>query len=195
MKRNFFRSLVFLLSFLFVLLVCSCQSNKCSYTPNRNLTAAELAWISCYTNNQEVKFKNELGDSMMMNVQAIIDASAPVHSVEDPCDVGFQWGRNSLQAAGNYYIYNITIFVPHNYPDYPSNSANISCSTATGSYEFSNYTPQNNIIINSKPYNNVYVIKVDTFKSGAPAIWQLYYNQSNGVLQFNTGGGHTWTLQ
>jgi hypothetical protein len=113
----------------------------------------------------------------------------------NPCDVGCQGGTIELSP----YIYNkklssfeFILNVTHDYPEY---SENYNSANMDYDYRFSNYTPQNNIIINGVTYNNVYVISMDTVGHASPAVWQVYYTQAKGILQFNSGGGHTWTAQ
>ncbi|HXB10884.1 MAG TPA: hypothetical protein VNZ45_02775 [Bacteroidia bacterium] len=205
MKNQFFTLPAILLSCIILFLFYGCDNTGCSYSPSANLTSSELAWLSCYSSTETLTFKNELGNTMNAVSSFGEETNAPEHSMEDKCDVGVQTGGSGLGFYNNsytYFICGIQIWISHYYPDYPLNlnSACITCTNTYNTFKFSNYTPQNNVMINGKPYNGVYIVQMDSSKKVVgpyiiPYIWQVYYNQANGILQFNTGGGHTWTLQ
>ena len=58
-----------------------------------------------------------------------------------------------------------------------------------GFYEI---VPQNNILINSIVYNNVYIITADTSSLAVQGIWRMYYTKQNGLLEFDFFRGLSW---
>lgn len=179
---------------------CNKKSDTCSYTPDPNLNSSELKWVSCYANHQVVWFKNELGDSTSASADYSIYTHGPLanRSAPEPCDVGYQTAWNILKFS-NIEL-QIFLTVEHYYPPYPENlnSAGASFDGNFTTYKFYNCTIQNGVVVNSKTYNGVYIIQIDTTKGAkptTPAVWQAYYTQANGIIQFKTGGGHTWVQQ
>jgi hypothetical protein len=139
---------------------------KCQDDPN--LTADELSWLP-NTNGQLIIFKNDSGlvDTFIVNRSF---ESSVGQTDGNGCTHSFQTGYNDIGSA-------FRILVSH-YNQW--NIGNINSASLNG-FKFSNYTPQNNVIINGISYNNVYILDFGT-----------YYTRQNGILQFDNPIGTHW---
>ena len=180
-----------------LLFTCGCQQEpKCPYAASPYLTSSELAWLSYlkYPNDHKIIFKNEVGDSDIYVTASSSSQNAP-GPPDYPCDQGCQEESSALNGVSAWAL-GFTISVSHYYQSYPENlnSAAINCNGAA--FQFSKYSPQNNVIINGTAYNNVYVFTVTpSAQNTNPTLTMVYYTQANGILQYNTSDGHTWFVK
>ena len=58
------------------------------------------------------------------------------------------------------------------------------------SFIFSNFSPQNNIVINGQTFNNVYIMTRDS--ANFYGVWKIYYTKANGILRYDFSHGDYW---
>jgi hypothetical protein len=161
---------IFILSIVFL---CSC-GHKCADTPD--LTADELSWLP-YSNGQIIIFKNDTGAIDTGFVKTYFDLGKSITD-GNGCNHWAQSGTNELSNFTSIPNGDFIISVSHYDQWFPGNlnSANF----GIGIY-FSDLTPQNNVILNGKSYNNVY-IRPDG----------VYFIKNYGIIAFTTYGVTKW---
>jgi hypothetical protein len=146
------------------ILLNSCET-KCSDDPDLN--AQELSWFNCYTNGQIVIFKSNTGliDTFTVLKEFEISVSG---TDNNGCQHTYQ--KEIVDVGG------VECSVSH-YNQWNPQNLN---SVVVDVYKLSNYTPQNNVIVNGITYNNVYVMD------------STYYTKQNGILAFPGYPGVEW---
>ena len=154
----------FLVLIIGVLLIGGCGKD-CRDDPD--LTADELSWLSFYTNGKKVIFKSNSGlyDTLEVRINfEYFKSSFEKGNCQYSCQ--YAWGEGG---GPNVNVKHYNQFWTSSYSP-PS----------IGQYKFSNYTPQNNIVVNGITYNNVYVMD------------STYYTKQDGVLAFPGYPGVEW---
>jgi hypothetical protein len=115
----------------------SCEP-KCTNDPD--LTADEISWFNCYTNGQVFIYKSNTGlyDTNKV-VKYIAGGSLPTEDYQCP----HVYQKEIVEVGGT----EMTVSHYNKYFPQNLNSASI------GPYRFSNYTPQNNVVVNGITYN------------------------------------------
>lgn len=163
-----------------------------------NLTADDLSW-NPYTNGEIIVFKSNTGLYDTGKIRSWVgfsdggkDANGCEHLTQilnvDIDSFQINTGKIFELFVGHYNKWMNGPF-PNDAEYYGFYSGGYGGSGAT----LSNLTPQNNIIINSITYNNVYIISKDTTQNTNPQdIWRMYYTKQQGLLEFDCWHGLSW---
>ncbi|MFI5220414.1 MAG: hypothetical protein ACHQNT_13095 [Bacteroidia bacterium] len=161
----------------------SCKKNECEDAEG-NLTAEELSWLS-YAGGESIEFKsnNNLRDTFYVgnktNYDYLVSSSG--------CNAHQQSISCKIQ---NHATTSFVIWTKHKNEWSPEGKALIA--TSSDVFVFSDYSPQNNILINGNIYNNVYVMAVDTPAPNPKHIWRIYYTKQTGILRYDFTQGEQW---
>ena len=178
------------------------------------LTADELSWGSAYTDNiahcnQDSTFPKK--NTVYISSTGLYDTGKVSVEIRDPggyidqntgCYHGYQILNvyiDSFQVAV-HTLSSFDIFNAH-YNQWQAGNEHSEgiCgpiigaeSSACGWYPI--LTTQNNVIINSVSYNDVYTITQDTIHNTytQPIVWRMYYTKANGILEFDILHGLSW---
>ena len=177
-KTNF---LIIILSVFIFITSCKKKEKDCVDVEG-DLSTEELSWLS-YSGGEVLIFKSNVNLTDTFHV-ANKDCFYNVgyHESEDPCQHHQQCC--SVQALNYHYVF--TIGACH-YNQWNRDGSVYLGYSQFEPFIFTDYTPQNNILINGHYYNDVYVMSTDTTSANfhAPGIWRVYYTKQNGVLRYD----------
>src|ERR1035441_5677493 len=140
----------------------SCQP-KCTDDPD--LTADELSWLPYY-NGQMIIFKNDTG-SIDTGFAQVYFATGSCKTDDNGCQHCNQFGSNELKNFTPIPLGEFDINIAHYNQWFPDNNY----------VPFPGITPQNNVVLNGRTFNNVYISSGD------------YFTKQYGWIAFTTGGG------
>jgi len=132
-----------------------------------DLTADELVWLNCYTDGQTAIFKSNTGLYETLKVSKFTEYNHTNYeqgNCQHQCQIAQGESGGPVINVTHYNQYWTESYSPPN----------------IGQYKFSNYVPQNNVIINGVTHNNVYVMD------------STYYTKLDGVLAFPGYPGVEW---
>ena len=185
------RNIILLISV--VITLSSCQP-KCQDDPN--MSADELAWFNCFVGGRTLIFKSNTGlyDTAK---PGNISLSLSTCSNQDDCSHANTFAQLNFGFSHHIYGDKPNHFIVTHYNQYCPNGYEPITLYINSSYglKLSNYTPQNNITINGKTYNNVYIMATDTipFTPLNPCtIWRFYYTKNDGILEYDWSQGVQW---
>jgi hypothetical protein len=172
---------------LLSLTLYSC-GKKCTSTSGL-LTSDELSWIP-YSGGEKLIFKNQNANIDTLYVGQRIVGTNSGTTEDHPCTHPHQ--EIDISTSDFLSTASFGIYIAHgdqwNYGGAKGIDAN-----GVSSFQFTNYTPQNNISINGNIYNSVYVMNIDTSTYTVPTIWKIYYTKANGILKYEfTKNGGVW---
>ncbi|MEP7264758.1 MAG: hypothetical protein ABI772_09675 [Bacteroidota bacterium] len=168
-----------------ILCIISCKK-KCEDEEGL-LTADELSWFS-YAEGQTLIFKSNGNELDTFTVSAKTTYDTPVsHGSSGSCDPRQQ---SMFYVIKDNYLTGFNVSSYHNNEHTPDGRAFIITTDAV--FNFTDFSPQNNILVNGNTYNDVYIMKTDTVNYD-PRIWCIYYTKQNGILRYDlTNGGGQW---
>jgi hypothetical protein len=174
-----------LLLFIFILISFVCCKKDCEDVDG-NLTPAERSWFS-YSGGEILIFKSNLN---------LID-TCHVGSENSQYNLGYQQKEDACEHHQQMVSYKIDnshfyflLSVSHHNEWNPSGTAAINVQYRN--FIFTDFTPQNNVLINGILYNNVYIMTTDTNGFSSQAVWRIYYTKLKGILKYDLTQGEQW---
>lgn len=176
-----------------LLIVCICFSiisckKKCEDEEGL-LTADELSWFS-YAEGQTIVFRSDSNELDTFTVSSKVTYNTPVsHGSKGSCDPEQQYMFYNI---GNGILNGFSVNSYHNNEHTPDGRAFIMTTDAV--FNFTDFSPRNNVMVNGNTYNDVYIMTTDTVNYSV-RVWQIYYTKQNGILRYDlTKGGGQWEV-
>jgi hypothetical protein len=161
---------------------------ECQDDPNLN--AQDLSWISMYSSDQLLHFKSDTGsiDTLIITFDDLTMGNSDNGCIyKDQNDiVSANFFDGSFSSVGNQ-IFDINIQHGNKYYYSLQFPHGVPSLAQLNGHNFSDYTPQNNIVINGISYNGVYVMPNYNIPNNF-----IYYTKQNGVIAYDDNNGHQW---
>jgi hypothetical protein len=168
----------------FLTFICSCNK-KCEDEEGK-LTVEELSWIP-YSGGETLIFKGNNNQTDTLKVDDNVIYNTPVTGMNSSsCEPKQQ--SMICKISGSMRAMDIS--TNHKNEWSPDGKPYILTSVAV--FNFMDYNPQSNILINGITYNDVYIMNVDTSLFTNKNIWRIYYTKQNGILRYDLTHGEQW---
>lgn len=164
----------------------SCE-RKCTSTDGI-LTNNELSWVS-YTGSEILVFKNLQGITDTLRVGSRLIQNNAGTTEDNPCKHTYQ--SLSIDINDQAYLDLVSFGITISHHD-TWNHGQASVNQGSHTFSLTDFTPQNNILINGNLYNSVYIMSIDTSGFSVPAVWKIYYTKSGGILKYEFTQGDVW---
>lgn len=170
-----------------LMFITSCGEKKCE-DPDANgyVNAEEETWLS-YTPGEMLIFRRDIILVDTFWVGNRISEASPKQQIGDPCI----YSQETLKCPiSNRHGRDFELSVSHQNKYYVGSAGIVY--DQQHMLKFSDYSPQNNIIIHGNTYNSVYIMTRDTTSFQSPDVWRFYYTKQNGILRFDITQGQQW---
>lgn len=175
----------YIITILYFTILISCKK-KCEDEQGL-LTTEERSWLS-YSGGEKLIFKSNNNQYDTLNVSDRIEYNTAVsHGSSGDCHPK-QQSIVCRIVSHPPVLMDLTTYHKNQWS--PTGKAFIL--TGGSVFNFLDYNPQNNILINGKTYNDVYIMNVDTSLFISKQIWCIYYTKQKGILRYDLTQGEYW---